>query len=111
MYIVFREFYRRFTRMWGRFLLACTILYFSYHFISGQRGLWAWRQLQVDMSQKQQELLILKDEQQRMERRVSLLRPESASRDFVEERAKASLSYTRPNEIVVLHKKEGSQPK
>lgn len=80
----------------------CAVGYFAYHSIEGDRGLVAWLRLHEQIRAAQGELEGLQAERKALERRVSLLRPESLDRDLLEERVRVVLNYARPDEITVL---------
>ncbi len=80
----------------------CVVGYFAYHSIEGDRGLVAWLRLQEQIRTASSELDGLRAERTALERRVSLLRPESLDRDLLEERVRIVLNFARPEEIVVL---------
>jgi cell division protein FtsB len=94
---------RRRTRfIVGPLLGLALIGYFGYHLVEGDRGLVAWMQLSQQIRDANATLGELRGERQALERRVSLLRPEHLDRDLLDERARATLNYTAPNEIVIL---------
>lgn len=109
--MILREFSRRLQRMWGTLILLSVIIYFSYHFISGQRGFIAWRNLEIQLQQRQQHLEGLNNEIQKLEHSVQLLKSDSVSLDYLEERAKSSLGFAKPNEILVIFKDKAQQEK
>lgn len=79
------------------------VAYFSYHFVNGERGLLAYRDLRVAIAQAE---LIKEDtgrERAVLERRVSLLRPESLDLDLVEERARIILDLADKGDIVLFN--------
>ena len=79
--------------------LAC---YFAYHLVEGDRGLVAWMRLTQEIREAKTALEAVKGEREALDRRVSLLRPEHLDRDMLDERARATLNYAAPNEIVIL---------
>lgn len=80
----------------------CAVGYFAYHSIEGDRGLVAWLRLNEQIKTSQSELDGLQAERKGLERRVSLLRPESLDRDLLEERVRVVLNYARSDEITIL---------
>ena len=84
-------------------MLYEVITYFSYHFVNGERGLLAYRDLRVAIAQAE---LIKEDtgrERAVLERRVSLLRPESLDLDLVEEWARIILDLADKGDIVLFN--------
>lgn len=104
--MILREFSRRLQKMWGPFLLLIVIAYFTFHFISGQRGFIAWRNLELQWQERKKLLETLQTEQTQLEHNINLLKSDSVSLDYIEERAKSSLGYARPNEILVIFKEK-----
>ena len=80
----------------------CVVGYFAYHSIEGDRGLVAWLRLNEQIRTASEELSGLQAERHALERRVSLLRPESLDRDLLEEQARIVLNFARPDEAVIL---------
>lgn len=82
----------------------CVVGYFAYHSIEGDRGLVAWLRLQEQIRTASSEFDGLRAERTALERRVSLLRPESLDRDLLEERVRIVLNFARPDEVVILER-------
>lgn len=96
-------------KLWSRLRLVfaplmavALIAYFSYHLVNGDRGLLAYR----DLHQAIEKAEAIKDDTAReravLERRVSLLRPDSLDLDMVEERARIILDLAQPGDIVLF---------
>lgn len=80
----------------------CAVIYFAYHGISGDRGLFAWRALEQEVADARTQLQEVQDERKALEARVKLLYPESLDADMLEEWARRLLNYGLPDEAVVL---------
>ncbi|MBI1362869.1 MAG: hypothetical protein GC134_02700 [Proteobacteria bacterium] len=82
-------------------LLASSFLYFFYHLLTGERGIWIWYGLseQVAMLENQNSLLSAKVD--RMERRVARLKPETLDLDYVDELTRYQLGVASPGERVL----------
>ena len=94
---------RRRTRFAVGPLLGLALIgYFGYHLVEGDRGLVAWMRLSQQIRDADATLADLRGEHEALDRRVSLLRPEHLDRDLLDERARATLNYAAPNEIVIL---------
>jgi cell division protein FtsB len=78
------------------------LTYFVYHAIYGDRGFIAQSRLQSEIQQAELVLEQVRGERMKMEHRASLLRPDSLDPDMLDERARLLLSYTRPDELVIL---------
>ena len=76
--------------------------YFAYHSLNGQYGLVSWLALEKRAIQLEGELSGIKSEREKLEYRVALLRPESLDPDLLEERARQTLGYARPNEVTIF---------
>lgn len=84
-------------------VIAISLLgYFIYHIIQGERGLLSWRQLNLKIEQAEARFKETTAEQNTLERRVQLMRPESLDPDMLEEQAREKLNFARKDEIVIL---------
>ena len=84
-------------------VIAISLLgYFIYHIIQGERGLLSWRQLNQKIDHAQSRLQETTTEQEVLEHRVHLMRPESLDPDMLEEQAREKLNFARKDEIVIL---------
>jgi cell division protein FtsB len=102
-----REIRRRARQIAPQVLFACTVGYFAYHAVQGERGLNAYMQMQQDLEQAQAVQQELAAQRAELAHRVSLLRRDSLDPDMLEERAREVLNFTRPDEIVVLLDENG----
>lgn len=86
------------------FLAMCALVvtYFGYHAVSGDRGLVAWFQLEQEATELRKELELVQAERERLEHRVSLMRPESLDPDMIDIRAREVLNLAHPTEITIL---------
>jgi cell division protein FtsB len=82
----------------------CVVAYFAYHSVQGDRGLVAWMRLNENIEIARAEVAGLQAERVALERRVSLLRPDSLDRDLLDEQARIVLNFARPGEIVILER-------
>lgn len=83
--------------------VLCSLLltYFIFNAVKGKHGLSAWTELAVEIEALDQELAEIRAVRERMERQVTLLRPESLDPDLLDERARASLGVARPDELTI----------
>jgi cell division protein FtsB len=95
------ELKRRARDLVGPVLGLSALVYFVYHAVEGDRGLFAYFRLTHHIVETQAALDQVAAEREALERRVSRLRNESLDRDLLEERARAILNYVRPDEVVV----------
>jgi cell division protein FtsB len=83
---------------------ALFIGYFAANAYSGNHGLRAKQELELQIVDLTDELNRQKTERSQWERRVSLLRSDGLDPDMLNERARAELDYVDPHEITLLLK-------
>ena len=83
--------------------------YFIYHLEIGDHGLKARANLEQRKEALKGELAGLKEVRDRLERDVSLMRPESLDPDMLDERARAILNLARRDDIVMLKRRTISE--
>lgn len=76
--------------------------YFSYHLVTGQRGLIAWQDVSQRLDENKARLAALQSQQENLEKRARLLRGDNLDLDMAEEQARRTLGYTEPGEKVIL---------
>lgn len=81
-------------------LFVVVLIYFSYHAISGERGLLALIQLSQKIDQARSELDIVHAERLKYERNVKLMRDDSLDLDLLDEQARRLLGYADKDEKV-----------
>lgn len=85
-------------------LMACLLLYFGYHLVQGDRGLFAWWRINDRLAHAEAELGKLHLERQTLRRRVTLLRREHIDEDMLDEQVRKMLNLVGPNEVVIYDK-------
>jgi cell division protein FtsB len=83
---------------------ALFIGYFAVNAYSGNHGLRARQELELQIVELTDELNRQKMERGQWERRVSLLRSDGLDPDMLNERARAALDYVDPHEVTLLLK-------
>ncbi|MDR3515277.1 MAG: septum formation initiator family protein [Azospirillaceae bacterium] len=83
---------------------ACVVGYFAYHAIQGDRGLIALGHVQNQIDQAKAVLAQVRGERERLENETSLLRPDHLDGDMLDERARAVLNYSHPDDLVLMYK-------
>jgi len=78
--------------------------YFGVHAFTGNHGLRAQQQVEVEIARLESELLRLKRDRASWEHRVSLLQSERLDPDMLDERARALLDYADPRDATLLLK-------
>ncbi|SRR5579862_2064127 len=86
----------------GPILGVSLVVYFAYHLVQGDRGLLAWMRLSQEIKQSKITLAELQAEEEPKARRVSLFRTQ-IDRDLLDERARATLNLSGPNEVVLFY--------
>ena len=100
---VFSDVVRRFRRMAPSLLGACAVAYFAYHALQGDRGLVTWLKLSDEVDEARAALAVSLAEQQRLDRRVRLLRPDGLDPDMLDERVRAVLNLAGEDEVVIFY--------
>jgi cell division protein FtsB len=82
-------------------IAALVIGYFGVNAYTGNHGLRARQDLDLQIGQLTSELATLKSERAVWERRVALLKPESIDPDLLDERARVLLDYADPRDLTL----------
>lgn len=98
--MIVRDLRRRARMLLGPSLALCLILYFAYHLIEGGRGIRAWRALEVGVEDTRVRLEALQQENDALERDVTLLKTDVCPH-LLEEEARR-LGYAKKNEVMVV---------
>lgn len=85
--------------------VALLIGYFAANAYSGNHGLRARQDLDMQIAQMTVELAALKTERGSWERRINLLKSDSIDRDMLDERARALLDYVDPHDLVLMQRR------
>ncbi len=93
---------RRLRRALVPAAFVALLAYFAYHALEGANGLWALRELDAEAERLSHEAAVLHAERERLESRVALLRPDNLDPDLLDEEARRTLGFVRPDEVVVL---------
>ncbi len=82
------------------------ICYFSYHIVSGSRGILAYFKLNSQLASLQTELEEARSERLGLEQKTNLLKSSSLDLDLLEEQAKSILSFAKSTEILLIENQE-----
>lgn len=93
---------KRARRVFWSVFCASILAYLLYHTVQGDRGWFAMLRLQREVGEAEKTLAVLKEESDTIEKRSDLLRPEHIDPDMLDEKARALLNFSRPNEIVIV---------
>mgnify|MGYP002631280445 CR=1 FL=1 len=96
----------RVRHMIGPLIGICSIAYFGFHVVHGERGLLTYWRLKTVIAETQPVLDEARVQRQLLQNRVSLLRPDNLDPDMLEERARVMLNFGYANDIVILFEKE-----
>jgi cell division protein FtsB len=89
----------------GLYILAALLIgYFGVNAYTGNRGLKAQHDLEMQIGELTGEIARLKAERAQWQRRVSLLRSDNLDPDMLDERARALLDYVHPRDLTLLLK-------
>jgi len=86
----------------GPLVGVCVVGYFAYHTVHGDRGLVALTRLQDQVAEANATLAQVSAEKAEMQRRADMLRPDNLDPDLLEERSRAVLNYSHPDELIIL---------
>ena len=75
--------------------------YFGWHGYYGPRSFDHRDALQAKATSLDARLAMVRDERQTLERKVSLMRPQSIDPDMLDELARSTLDYGKPNDLIV----------
>ena len=96
------EIRRRARQVAPQALFACTLAYFAYHAVHGDRGVLAWVKMKEELAQAHIIQADLAAERAVWEHKVGLLRDNPLDADLLDERARLLLDYGHPDDIIVL---------
>lgn len=80
----------------------CLTVYFSWHIIAGERGVFSLISLNHKIEKSESDLEKERVKREYLEAKVSKLRPGSIDPDLLEERARIVLGYARADEHIVI---------
>jgi len=82
-------------------VLAFLIFFFTFHALTGERGLLLANQRREVLAEKQKLLKVLQTERAALEVKAHFLRNDSLSLDLLEERAHEELGFVAPGDYVI----------
>jgi cell division protein FtsB len=83
-------------------MAALFIGYFGLNAFSGNHGLKARQELDVQIAELTRELDTARAERERWARKVALLRSDGIDPDMLDERARALLDYADPRDLIMI---------
>ena len=86
--------------LWAALSLI-VLFYFCYHYVSGNRGLFAYNKLKSESAILDDRLMSLQQQNNALHRRVTLLRKDNIDQDMLDEQARTILGYGEGDEKVI----------
>lgn len=80
----------------------CVSGYFLFHIFTGARGAVAWARLSAEVTELEDRLKTLRDENAFLENKIKLLQGDNLDVDLLQEQAMSILGYAHANDVVVL---------
>ena len=99
---IFLEIKRRGRQVAGSFFGGILVAYFLFHMVQGERGLFAWVQLNQQIHQKELENKNLLAERAAWDNKIKLMRSESLSADLLDERVRLMMGFSNKDEAVIF---------
>ena len=93
---------RKLSALSKALLFASVVFYFSYHMVSGDKGLMAMVQLQQRVNSSYAELGSLDMDKIKLQHRVKMMYSGSLDKDLIDEQSRRLLGYAGENEVVLL---------
>jgi cell division protein FtsB len=101
--MVTRKRLRSFLTALGLYVLAALLIgYFGVNAFSGNRGLKAKQDMDRQMAELSTDLDRLKLEHDQWQHRIALLKSNDIDPDMLDERARALLDFTNPNDLTMM---------
>ena len=92
----------RISKLSKGLLFAAALFYFSYHMISGDKGVMAMIQLQQRVNTSHAELQTVEMDKIQLQHRVNMMYSDSMDKDLADEQARRLLGFAGEDEIVLL---------
>ena len=99
---LFLEIRRRGKQVAGSFFGGILVAYFLFHMVQGERGLFAWVQLNQQIDQEESENKNLLAERVAWENKIKLMRTESLDADLLDERVRLMMGFSSKDEAVIF---------
>jgi len=98
----------RFQRALPGALVLVALVYFGYHSLEGDHGLFKLQAVEAQMVELEAKAALLGDQRADLDRKVASLRKDNLDLDLLDERARAVLGFQEPGEIVIYTDPESS---
>ncbi|MBA8667215.1 septum formation initiator family protein [Holosporaceae bacterium 'Namur'] len=87
-------------------IIYLLVIYFIYHSLNGERGIFAYRRLSKELEIKRSTLASLTTEKSRLENKVGLIGKDKVDLDMLDELARRKLGLAGKNDIMIIIKKD-----
>ena len=77
-------------------------LYFSYHILTGNYGLFSWRSLEAELREHRDTLTVLEEEEDKLQNKVKRLKADHLDRDLLDECARDMLNVGQKDETIII---------
>jgi cell division protein FtsB len=85
-------------------IIYLLIIYFIYHALNGERGIFAYQRLSKDLATKKEVLKALNQEKSKLEHKIKLFNKDNVDLDLLDELSRSKLGLTGKNETVIILK-------
>src|SRR5580692_10295600 len=100
--IVLHEMRRRARFLVSPLLGAALTSYFVYHTIEGDRGLRAWRDINLQLRMAKDQLATVESERDALEHKVDGLNPNHVDPDLLDQQIRSQLDLVSPGEVILM---------
>jgi cell division protein FtsB len=95
-------------RHWLSALALLGVAYFAYHALHGDRGVYAWRDVNLELAQVRAELAAVEARNAKLQEIVDGLQPDRLDPDLLEEEL-LRLGYVGARDVVILEAPQGAE--
>ena len=88
----------------------CLVAYFCFHALQGHRSIFARERLESEIAEARHTLSTLQSQRHDLEHRTNLLMPDGLDLDLLDERVRAVLGYTHPDDVILLDRPAAHLP-
>lgn len=94
-----------YNNIWINSGLLLLIVYFAYHSLSGQRGVFAYLRLNKEIIEREKDYAEILEEKETLEKHVKILYDGNLDLDYLDELARSQQGLIAPDEKVLLLKR------